>query len=158
MDHLEQFLLPYLDIKTAKSIFLTSKLKMGLIKIKACLIEKWWRERVFLNWVKCVYSNIGVPPEKESFICKFCKKNESSDFVYLNHDFIFLCSKCYASLEIDVIHDVFPLLYAPLHARMQKTILIKKVHFKEIYPEYGMFFLGRGGFEEREDAENCRTQ
>lgn len=146
MEHIEDLLIHYVDSKTAKNLRTCSKLRICERKVIVCKIEKWWSDILLGKWVRKVYSRSGLPYKRQSTKCKICKTRPISDAVYINKKLLFSCHACYGGIEADVLHEVYPQLYSPLH-----TAYV-------IFVERGRIFFDDMVSEDPYSFENCRTQ
>ena len=146
MEQIEEFLLYYVDRESAKNLRTCSSLRLCERKLKVCKIENWWKKMLLVKWVHNVYEQCGLPYKRQNLTCKMCKTRPISDAVYMNTKLLFSCSACYAGIEADVISEVYPQLYSPLH-----TAYV-------LFVERGRIDFNNMMLEEYNQYENCRTQ
>ena len=145
MQLIEDHVLAFLDWRTSGRLRVCSSEKLGDLKFQVCLIEKWWKHISLKKWVKKVYDKFGLSFCRRSLSCRICRKSASTDVVFLNNKLIFCCNACYFGVESDLISEIYPQMYTPLHAEYSEYS--NNIYFTPILLEEIDF-----GFE------NCRTQ
>jgi len=146
MEKIEEFLIYYVDKKSAINLRTCSSLRLCDRKVKVCQIENWWYKVCLTNWVRTVYNQSDLPYKRPNLTCKICKIRPISDAVYLNNKLLFSCHSCYGAIEADVLNEVYPQLYSPLHTGYVLFVRRGNVEFENMMTE--------GDFA----YENCRTQ
>jgi len=152
MEFLDDFLLPYVDAQSALSLRTCSTLKLCDKKVRVIQIERWWSDLKKKKWTKNVHLLCGIPFKRQNLKCKICKRRQITDAVYMNHKLLFSCAACYGSIEADVIHEVYPQIYSPLHAAFVLFVERGRVEFEHMPTELVLEDLQEFGHE------NCRTQ
>ena len=146
MDLIDGLIVYYLDVKSAMSLRVCNSKQFCVHKVKVYIIEKWWRDILLKGWVRKVYDCSGLPYKKQQLQCKFCSKRRICDAVLLNRKLMFSCFSCYAGLEADVIHEIYPQIFTPLHTAYVLFVRQNDVNFERMHVEHS------------EEYENCRTQ
>lgn len=146
MEKVEDFLIFYVDRESARNLMTCSSSRLCERKMKVCRIEKWWAKVLLQKWVRTVYAQAGLPFKKQNTTCKICKRRPISDAVYLNTKLLFSCHACYGGIESDIIHEIYPQLYSPLHTAYVIFIERGRIDFENMMTEDGFAY------------ENCRTQ
>ena len=146
MDKIEEFLIYYVDGASAANLRTCSSLRLCERKVKVCLIQKWWADVLLRKWVRTVYIQSGLPYKHQNTTCKICKTRSISDAVYMNTKLLFSCHACYGGIEADIIQEVYPQMYSPLHTAYVIFVERNRIDFDNMITENEFAY------------ENCRTQ
>lgn len=152
MELIENQLLQFIDMKTCSSLRACSSHMLGNLKFKICKIEIWWKSILHNRWIKDIYESVSLPHKKQPIICKLCKTHPVTEAVYMNTKIIFSCFRCYYGIECDVINEVYPQMYQPLHT----TYSTGEIEFKNMVVEEFVRHINED--IDRDVYENCRTQ
>ena len=153
MELVENQILYFIDAKTSVSLRACSSKLLGDLKFKVCVIESWWKSILLNRWMSDVYKSVSLPIQKQPITCKLCKKSPVTEAVYMNTKVIFSCFGCYCAIEDDIINEIYPQMYQPLHTTYSVSWLQScEVEFSNMMVEEFV------GIMVQEDYENCRTQ
>ena len=113
------FFLPYLELKDAVGLSVVDKRRIGIQKIKVCMIEQFYKAYLIRKWVANVQRKVSIYSNRNiTHICKFCKKRWLSVGMKLKFfknrqthpdRLLFSCESCFSSLETEVIYSLYPI-------------------------------------------------
>ena len=157
MELIENEIMEFIDVKTSSSLRVCSSRLLGDLKFRVCLIESWWKSILNNRWVRDVYESVSLPYKKQPITCKLCKKFPVTEAVYMNTKIIFSCFVCYYGIEADVINEIYPQMYQPLHTTYSTSWLKSgEIKYSNMVVEE---FVRQIDIEIDGDVyENCRTQ
>lgn len=115
MDYVEGLVLPYVNLKSAFNMQIVSSSRFFKEKIYVYKIENWYLHLLKQKWIRSVFQKARLPYKKTSVICKLCKRAKITEAVSMNNKLIFSCYACYNCIEGDIISEIYPQLYDPLH-------------------------------------------
>tara|TARA_B100001287_G_scaffold263271_1_gene253980 strand:+ start:3096 stop:3539 length:444 start_codon:yes stop_codon:yes gene_type:complete len=137
----------YIDERSAISLYMTCSNKLCAKKRSVAIIERWWINMYLKEWISKIVELLPSEGYKGNTFnkrCSICKSRCLSEVIVMNNKTMFTCFACFAGVESDLVAEVFPQLYIPLHSSFHLYKISGVVQFNPIYTDW--------------QYENCRTQ